>query len=329
MERFLSHKHLEGLKGSTLVHYARYLRNLDAFLGGAGFASLTPDQMHAHLVRAGNKVGQTTLAQMSAYLRHFLRFLRDDEPLPAPWRRAMRIRAPTSMSNVQPVTKAEFDQLLSVAEGLLGQTLLWMLWDTGFRISELLSLNLGSIAFDEAGGARLTLDRHARKLKTGPRSIYVVDCVPVLRAYVATHGDGGNREAPLFPNQRRSRTGNGRMIPVTVHQKLYRWTAQLGMRDMWPHLFRHTRATRAARAGWNEAQLRAYFGWTGSSHMPSVYIHLAARDMEEQVRRDAGIDPHGARLGNPLQERMIAKDVLAAALADLLVEARRRQVPGT
>jgi integrase/recombinase XerD len=46
-------------------------------------------------------------------------------------------------------------------------------------------------------------------------------------------------------------------------------------KELHPHLFRHTAATERARLGWNEAQMRAYFGWSKSTDMPSRYVHLA------------------------------------------------------
>lgn len=36
--------------------------------------------------------------------------------------------------------------------------------------------------------------------------------------------------------------------------------------------------------------------------MPARYIHLAKRDIEQQVRKDAGIDEHGQRLVEKITE---------------------------
>jgi hypothetical protein len=55
-----------------------------------------------------------------------------------------------------------------------------------------------------------------------------------------------------------------------------------------PHLLRHTRATEAARSGWNEEQMRKFFGWAPGSPMPSTYTHLTAEDMRERVLKDRG-----------------------------------------
>jgi hypothetical protein len=55
-----------------------------------------------------------------------------------------------------------------------------------------------------------------------------------------------------------------------VHKRIY------------PHLFRHSAATRDAHY-LNEAELRIKYGWEKSSDMPSTYVHLAARDVDEKL----------------------------------------------
>lgn len=47
-----------------------------------------------------------------------------------------------------------------------------------------------------------------------------------------------------------------------------------------PHIFRHSRATLLAQH-LTEAQLKQVFGWTQSSKMASVYVHLSGRDNDD------------------------------------------------
>lgn len=67
--------------------------------------------------------------------------------------------------------------------------------------------------------------------------------------------------------------------------------------------------TRAASAGWNEPLMRKYFGWGASSDMPSTYIHLSQKDIEDRVRAEARLDPLGAAM------RESPTDALATAPA--------------
>jgi len=222
--------------------------------------------------------------------------------LPTPLRRAFKHKRPPHIKNTEVITLAELEALLRAVGQVEGRALaanhaehravLWALWDSGMRISELLSIRLGGCVFDERGGARLTLPPDGIDLKTGPRSIYVIECVGALKAWLAHHPDPRDREAPLFPSPIDGTTLNA----STVARALAKYCQRAGIRHIHPHLFRHTRATRAAEAGWNEAELRAYFGWAPGSAMASHYVHLAQAHMEERVRKDAQIDPLGARI---------------------------------
>jgi integrase len=72
-------------------------------------------------------------------------------------------------------------------------------------------------------------------------------------------------------------------------------------KNIYPHLFRHTRATHLVDK-LTEAQMKIYFGWSGRSEVPSVYVHLSGRDVEEAILRMydiyGGVNG-GSMLGSP------------------------------
>jgi hypothetical protein len=53
-------------------------------------------------------------------------------------------------------------------------------------------------------------------------------------------------------------------------------------KKVYPHLFRHSRATFMA-SRLTEAQMKEYFGWTQSSEMASVYVHMSGRDLDDTL----------------------------------------------
>ena len=55
-----------------------------------------------------------------------------------------------------------------------------------------------------------------------------------------------------------------------------------------PHNFRHSRATHLANH-LTEAQMKEYFGWTQSSSMASIYVHLSGRDVDKALLKVYGI----------------------------------------
>jgi integrase len=158
--------------------------------------------------------------------------------------------------------------------------------DTGFRASELLALNTDSIAFDGRGGARITLPASAPALKTGPRSVYVIRAAPILRALVALRNIDTGSPAPLFASKSKRSLGQ-RLKAHNLPRLIRSLCEEAGIRALWPHLFRHTRVTEAARNHWNEAQMRLFFGWSRFSKMPSHYSHLSIEDLERTILQEA------------------------------------------
>ena len=57
---------------------------------------------------------------------------------------------------------------------------------------------------------------------------------------------------------------------------------------IYPHLFRHSRATALANH-LTEAQMKVYLGWTQSSNMTSVYIHLSGKETDVAILKANGI----------------------------------------
>ena len=54
-----------------------------------------------------------------------------------------------------------------------------------------------------------------------------------------------------------------------------------------PHRFRHSRATHLANK-LTEAQMCEFFGWVQGSDMPSTYVHLSGRDVDNAILRIYG-----------------------------------------
>ena len=50
--------------------------------------------------------------------------------------------------------------------------------------------------------------------------------------------------------------------------------------NVWTHLFRHTRAERFRAAGFSDAELMAWFGWT-DARTPSNYTHPSTKTIED------------------------------------------------
>jgi len=60
-------------------------------------------------------------------------------------------------------------------------------------------------------------------------------------------------------------------------------------KTIYPHKFRHSRATQLASIGFTDMELRKYFGWTRTSNMPSVYVHLSSTSLTNKLKTAYGV----------------------------------------
>ena len=58
---------------------------------------------------------------------------------------------------------------------------------------------------------------------------------------------------------------------------------------VYPHLFRHSRATIMA-SHLTEFQMNQYFGWIQGSKMASTYVHLSGRDLDNALLEFNGME---------------------------------------
>jgi integrase len=336
---FTRHRLNEGLAFKSVYKYVNAMGHLDRHLDGRLFALATPDELACLVEHLRTDMKPTSTHAMVVCLRKVLKAVLDVDELPRHLNRALYMREPRAQAMGRLVSAEDFQALLSAARiGEQGgystmprtersQAILWTLWESGFRASELLSLNVGDVVFDGHRGAQLRLRPEAPDLKTGARTIYVVECVGPIRAWLELHPRGMDAKAPLFTSLF-DRTGLRRLN----YQQLHAHVKSLGERSgvnksssrekpLSPHDFRHSAATRDAKKGWMEAELRAKYGWAAGSHMPSLYVHLALGDMRARVRRDAGIDNDGYAQAVAAQDETA---ILKAALRSLL----RDEPPG-
>jgi integrase/predicted nucleic acid-binding Zn ribbon protein len=183
------------------------------------------------------------------------------------------------------LTPDEIALLIHKSPAARDRALLSVLWETGGRIAEIGNRTIQQVNKHQFG---YTLDITG---KTGQRSPLVISSAPYLTAWLATHPFPAPHH-PLWV-----RTGNVTTpcalgyagFMSIVHRALKR--AGLTKR-VYPHLFRHSRATYCVANGlMNEQQAKAYFGWAPSSRMLAIYAHLTIQDANNAILRENNLAP--------------------------------------
>ncbi len=223
-----------------------------------------------------------TKSDYKIILKRFYKWLLgDDETAPkiVSW-----IKIKDSKSNILPeelLTEEEVLKLVDTAKFTRDKAFIYLLYESGARIGEMLTLKIKHITFGEKISSILVNG------KTGQRRIPIIKSVPYLKEWIKEHPFGEDSESSVWCKMiRRNQQGRGpKEIPsYSVVRKTLNETfkkSNIGKKSN-PHLFRHSRATYLANH-LTEAQLKQFFGWTQASDMASRYVHLSGRDLDSAI----------------------------------------------
>lgn len=180
------------------------------------------------------------------------------------------------------LTENDIKRLLNAADHPRDKALISILWESGARIGEIGTLQLKNISFDKYGVV-LSL-----KGKTGARKIRLISSTPYLLAWINIHTSKDNPSAALWINiGTRNKLDMMRYGTIRMFLKRLFEKAKVNKRFN-PHLFRHSRATFMANH-LTEFQMNQYFGWIQGSDMPSTYVHMSGREVDDAILAMNGV----------------------------------------
>ena len=182
------------------------------------------------------------------------------------------------------LNEEEVLKMIEASGNMRDKAIIAVLYDSGIRVGELLSLKIKSV--DLTGEpAHIIVDG-----KTGMRKIPILFSAPYLSNYLELVK--GKKHDEYLWTGIGTWTASNRLVDGSAIRKLLRIVAKKAgiQKRMYPHLFRHSRATYYANR-LTEQQLKALFGWTGDSTMVSTYVHMSGRDIDDAVMQTYGKRP--------------------------------------
>lgn len=178
------------------------------------------------------------------------------------------------------LTRDEVKNLVEAAPNPRDRALIMVLYESGARAGELLGIKIKHVQFDKYG-AQVILDG-----KTGMRRIRLIDSVPDLKLWLNHHPYSSDAEAHLFTECRHDKDIKSNS---TLGSILRAAKKRSGLQKrIYPHLFRHSRATHLAQE-FTEQELKIIFGWAGGSKMPATYVHLSGGDVDNKILEKRGM----------------------------------------
>ncbi|MGH6957284.1 MAG: site-specific tyrosine recombinase XerD [Caulobacteraceae bacterium] len=271
---------------NTLKAYARDLADAEAFLAerGTSLAGAGDEAVEAYFVRLGQRgLSPATAARRRAAVRQFYKFVlgerwRADDP-------SRRVEAPKKGRPLPKVlTRQEVDALIEAAKLKDGPSalrlacLIELIYASGLRVSEALSLTLAETALDPAF---LMVRGKGGKERLAPLNGAARTAVKAyLEARAAFLPRGAKASPWLFP----SRGAGGRLTPRRFAQLLDEAARAAGVdpAKVSPHVLRHAFATHLVEGG---ADLRVVQTLLGHADIATtqIYTHVAETRLREVV----------------------------------------------
>lgn len=295
-EDFLLHLQTNNLSPETVYNYERDLTSFSHFLREdikTSFESIdkiTLDRYKAYLASYDRKtsLGELSRQRLSAFsinrmlssLRRYLRYLIDmDRKVPVPPEALKLLKTPRKHSRV-----AEFDQLVKLIESpvkfettklvaIRNRAMLEMLFSTGMRISELLSLNRSHI--DNTG--KIFIRGKGKK----ERFVYLTNRASKYIGEYLTRRKDVNPALFIPYRGRNAGTPKARISPNYLQMTIKRYRELLGINvPTSAHSLRHGFATYSAEQGANPAALQILLGHE-SLQTTTRYVHASDRYAEQ------------------------------------------------
>lgn len=281
-----------GASRNTLDAYSRDLQDFSAFLikESQQVESVTTDSIEQFMQQLGKqKLAATTMARKLSAVKQYFHFLfteniRSDDP-------AMHLKPPKKekplphcMSAEEITILLETAQADSSPEGIRLYAMLELLYASGMRVSELVSLPLRAYHHADSGGVgMLNVKGKGNKERLVPLHYAAADALAhylPLRASFA--GMDGEKSPFLFP----SRGKEGHLTRQRFGQllKALALEANLNADEISPHVIRHSFATHLLQGG---ADLRVIQELLGHSDISTtqIYTHVMNEDLKALVEK--------------------------------------------
>jgi integrase len=255
---WFSGKQAEGLAQTSLNRYSADLKALNLDLSTSSL-----QEIKTRLAECSQHYSRAVLRHLAIIVKQVLRDLdreKDAKAIKLPKRPEARVVF---------YTQADVDSILANCRSFRDRLLVDVLVETGARRGELFNMRIKDVQFDEHSAI---LWLHG---KTGTRQRRVYDVRKELQQYLNAHPQWKNPEAKFWLNkygQPLSYQG----IYKTIHRIGYRTLH----RDIYPHGFRHTAATKDVKS-YTDREMMIRYGWN-RSEMVGVYAHLNASDVDEK-----------------------------------------------
>lgn len=295
---FLDYCEIEkGLTDNTQKNYSQYLNLFIRWLQKTNNKDLLPSQLtqkhiwdyrlfiaRVHKTPSGVNLSKRSQNYYLIALRALLKFFaeRDITCLPSS---KIKLAKEQNEKQVAFLELADVEKILKIPDvstftGLRDRTILEVLFSTGMRISELVSLNIEQVSpilkKDTLKTAELPITGKGNRVRTVYLSTRACEWI---KKYLGHRGNIFIK--PLFVNIRSKNPDERRLSPRSIQMMISKFSKMAGLsKKVTPHTLRHTYATDLLTHG---ADLRSVQEFLGHKSVATtqVYTHLTNKRLKD------------------------------------------------
>ncbi|MFA5409745.1 MAG: site-specific integrase [Bacilli bacterium] len=281
-----------GISPNRINLYASSLCRMARFLPGGLIAASAADlyagvaDLRGPTAYKGRPYKQNTLQSTITIVRLFYRWAAENGYTEIPQPRIDRLKPPhrdrMTKTAGQMLTPEDVQAIAGACRRSSDRAILWMLYEGGFRVGELIEMTWGQVTFDQYGVV-VNVDEKTDR----PRYVRLIMAAKPLAAWRADYYFDPTPETPVFLDTR--------CRPITragVTQMLRRAARRAEVeKHITAHLFRHSRITHLIKEGVNESVIKLMMWGNINTDMFATYAHLTGVDIDAEMLRTYGIAP--------------------------------------
>jgi integrase len=290
-EKFLTYLRAKQHKIGTQLIRLYTLRRLWDFCyynkNKHNFNDITREDVNEYMGSLTNSVAQYNI--QVGCLNVFFRWLYDvPKPNKPEQTRDLSYLKEKQREDPQLLNPEEVLEMAKRAHSQMHRAFILLLYETGGRIGEILNMNVEDVIL-EKGRMKVRL-----KGKTGERKIAILDAAPDVTLWLEQHPLADKPTAPLFFGKQ-----GKRMVENSAGEYIKDLGKKVLGRRVYPHLFRHSTATRLSKV-MTEQMIKKRMGWVGDSSMVAHYSHPTEQDVD-----DAYLTSRGETIEKPSTENKL------------------------
>ncbi len=274
IERFLSIKRANGKSEQTVKTYKKQLKLfLKTF--GKRLEDISLDEFLDYLEEYEK---QRTKNNKIATLKEYYKIMNRKKKIEEfEVLKPQRVKINHTKYKKRVVSESEYTTLLNYANNPRDKAILELLYATGFRRGEILSINYGDIRLDQD---KIYISCNESKTETREIPVYIE--LPNVQNWMKLYHPMKNNESPLFTTKYKGKIN--RMKKSAFNEMLNQLCKQADIKHIKPHDFKHTKATRLAKEGYPEYVINLILGWSENSKQINNYNHNKMKDYEEIIK---------------------------------------------